>query len=220
MSGNCPYCDSEQGINGGWGMSPSGWAEMKRKHDNHHKEEPTLSRGSSPLTPQFEFVSFPKVIKHKAVRNYRDGGFNSPTLANKTKKARKVASTLKFGKERLPSMSLLLEKANKAFSLFIKERDNWTCVLCGKTKETAIMTNGHLIKRGKKIHLFNELNCHCLCSGCNKLDNYDHDIYVNWFIIVYGLKRYQELVSTKDDLFQIKRGYLIYIINRYGSPDK
>ena len=34
--GNCPYCDAEQGVNGGWSMSPEGFAEMKRKHDEGH----------------------------------------------------------------------------------------------------------------------------------------------------------------------------------------
>lgn len=36
--GNCPYCDSELGVHSGWGMSPEGFADFKRKHDLEHPE--------------------------------------------------------------------------------------------------------------------------------------------------------------------------------------
>jgi len=35
-TGNCPYCDSERGINTAWGMSPQGWGNMKDDHDAGH----------------------------------------------------------------------------------------------------------------------------------------------------------------------------------------
>ena len=161
------------------------------------------------LTKTFTFMKFPKPPKRvkKSMIDYARAKNKRTAVKKASKKKNRV---------HLPSISKLKEKANKLFGDFIKRRDKWTCVLCGKTKENAVITNGHLIKRGKKIHLFSELNCHALCSGCNKLDNYDHDIYVNWFIKVYGLKRYQTLFNSRNKLFQIKRGYLMYIINRYS----
>lgn len=187
----------------------------------------------SPLTSQFSFetiptsvtttgtgLKFPKLIKHKAVRNFKNYAWNS-TIKKTLKLLRRKRPTRAVKRKHLPTISKLKAEANRVFGNYIKNRDNWTCVLCGKTKANAVITNGHLIKRGKKIHLFSELNCHALCGGCNKLDNYDHDIYVNWFIRKYGLEAYQELYDTKEILFQIKRNYLEEIIKKYeNNPPK
>jgi hypothetical protein len=57
------------------------------------KEAAKLS--DSPLTPQFSFTSWPKpvkVVKHKAIRNYRDDGFLAKKQAIRLKK-KKVAPT-------------------------------------------------------------------------------------------------------------------------------
>lgn len=35
--GNCPFCDAESGEPSIWGMSPVGWAEMRKKHESGHQ---------------------------------------------------------------------------------------------------------------------------------------------------------------------------------------
>lgn len=117
-------------------------------------------------------------------------------------------------RKKLPSIPYLKKKANKVFSDFIRKRDGWRCVLCGSTY---LIQNGHLIKRGKKIHLFSELNCHALCSACNYRDNYDHDVYVRWFIEKFGVAKYKKLVDTKEDLKQLKRQDYLDIIEKYSK---
>ena len=171
----------------------------------------------SPLTNTFSFESFEYPKGTYLPRFPKPTPKKKKTMLDYAKKQRLMPykAGKKKSKPKLPSISSLKTRANKVFGDFIKNRDNWTCVLCGKTKENVTITNGHLIKRGKKIHLFSELNCHALCTGCNKLDNYDHDIYVNWFIRKYGLEAYQKLFDTKETLFQIKRYFLLEIIKKY-----
>ena len=38
MSGNCPFCDAEEGINSAWGMSPESWEQMREEHEKYHNK--------------------------------------------------------------------------------------------------------------------------------------------------------------------------------------
>lgn len=108
------------------------------------------------------------------------------TLTKRPRKARKVK------KPRVVPLSKLVKKADRLLSLFIRARDK-KCVLCGSTIN---LTNGHLIKRGKKPVRWDENNCFCLCSTCNfrdKVDTNYHGRYVAWFIGRYGLALYEDL---------------------------
>lgn|SRR3990167_5683519 len=58
-------------------------------------------------------------------------------------------------------------KAWKAFSLWIRERDNWTCFTCGKKGKGSFMHAGHYISRKHNATLFSEQNCHAQCMNCN-----------------------------------------------------
>jgi len=191
----------------------------------------------SPLTKEFEFVSFPKLheevkksvlddpdkivkklkfpkpVKEKKVRNYRDMGFNNPTMANKRKLARKAHKTLK---KRLPSISSLKRKADNVFSKWIRERDNNICVL---KSEKCILTiqAGHLIKRGKMNTRYDEENVHALCMYHNYLDFHEPQHYIAWFVKKYGSDKYLELVERSKQIRQFKRGNFIYIIARYEN---
>ena len=34
---NCPFCEAEEkGKSSGWGMSPEGWWELERRHNEEH----------------------------------------------------------------------------------------------------------------------------------------------------------------------------------------
>lgn len=92
----------------------------------------------------------------------------------------------------------LVEKADKVFSVFIRERDMRKCVLCGSEVNS---TCGHLIKRGKKRVRWDENNCFCLCSICNFRDKVDtdyHGKYVAWYIERYGIARYHLLEQVAE----------------------
>jgi len=119
---------------------------------------------------------------------------------------------LKKGKKRLPTIRSLIGKADKVFASYIRNRDGNKCVLCGSTKSP---TCGHLIKRGKKATRWDEVNCNCLCSGCNYKDNFEHDIYVIWFLREYGQTMYEDLLDRSKVLFKPTREYLLGVIEKY-----
>lgn len=163
-------------------------------------------------------ISFPKPVKvkesqlakaYRQAREHREKMWAKPPIfILKRKLVKKKSKRVK-----LPSIRKLILKADKLFSLFIRQRD-LKCVLCGSTSS---LTNGHLVKRGKKQVRWDELNCHCLCMGCNWKDNFDHDVYVLWFIKNYGALPYQDLVEKSRGVFKPSREYLLEIIKRYET---
>lgn len=120
---------------------------------------------------------------------------------------------------KLRSIKALKNHADRVFSTFIKSRDNYVCVLCGKTDISN--HNGHLFKRGKWSLRFSEINCHCLCPSCNYLDNYEPQHYISWFLNKYGKEKYDELYQISKQLLDKSAGsmraYLEGIIEKYGK---
>ena len=110
-----------------------------------------------------------------------------------------------------PSLPKLMKKADKIFSEWIRNRDQH-CVLCGTTYQ---LCNGHLVKRGKHSTRFDEKNCNCLCKRCNFRDEFDHDIYVSWFLKKYGEEEYQDLVKRGHTIKKFNRYELEELIERY-----
>jgi 5-methylcytosine-specific restriction endonuclease McrA len=118
----------------------------------------------------------------------------------------------KVKRVKLPSTRKLIRECDRLFSLFIRQRDK-SCVLCGSTTN---LTNGHLIKRGKKSVRWDEMNCNCLCMGCNYKDNFDHDVYVQWWILKYGVGAYFNLIERSRGILKPSREFLSNIITKYN----
>ena len=84
------------------------------------------------------------------------------------------------------------------FSLYIRVRDNFTCVLCGNSYEQGyIMQAGHVIGRSIKAIKWAEDNVFCQCFICNGQHRYHPEVYFNWFINKYGLEKFQEYSSAE-----------------------
>jgi hypothetical protein len=113
-----------------------------------------------------------------------------------------------------PKLSKLLKEADRVFSLFIRNRDNYRCVICGSEFRPQC---GHLIKRGKKSVRFNEFNCHCQCAGCNKKHNYYPEHYTLWFIQKHGQGAYDNLVQESKKVVNLKVTDLQEIIKKYEN---
>lgn len=64
-----------------------------------------------------------------------------------------------------------LDKADTEFSLFIRERDLWTCRRCHTRYPPGSrgLQNSHYYGRGKESVRFDPENCDALCSGCHML---------------------------------------------------
>jgi len=155
---------------------------------------------------------FPKPVKRvesqlEKVKRYRAKALKKLVGARKRPGKRK--------RVRLPKLSTLMRKADSLFSQFIRARDK-KCVLCGTVKN---LTAGHLIKRGKKSVRFDENNVNCLCSGCNYKDNFEHDLYVSWWLREYGTTPYQDLVDRSKVLQKVSREWLNEIIAKYDTTN-
>lgn len=71
---------------------------------------------------------------------------------------------------------------NEAFKTFIRERDNDTCQLCGKTKEQEGQNLCvHHIHYDKMNDCRNELDFITLCNGCNIKVNYNREHQTHFF---------------------------------------
>lgn len=100
-------------------------------------------------------------------------------LKRKPKKAKEKAKT----KSAKPSITTLVRKLDKEFSLYIRLRDSrpfgykyFRCISCGQIKPFEQMDCGHFIGRTHMSTRFDEQNCNGECRGCNRFDA-SHMIY-------------------------------------------
>lgn len=63
-----------------------------------------------------------------------------------------------------------IDAADKAFSLWVRTRDKWTCQRCGRkyVPPTNSLQCSHFQGRGKEATRFEPLNCDALCYGCHQ----------------------------------------------------
>lgn len=102
----------------------------------------------------------------------------------KSKKERK-----KRKKNRDPnSISLLKEKADDIFSVFIRRRDGGRCYTCGKVKEWKYQQCGHFVSRGCNELRYHEKNAHCQCYSCNVLKGGNMIVYLRRMKEKYGMR--------------------------------
>lgn len=97
------------------------------------------------------------------------------------------------------------------FQMYIRYRDNWTCVVCGKhidpTEENAKMYihAGHYISRTKTSLLLDEKNVHAQCRECNGKQNWEgvDPRYTQYIISKYGVGILDYLAKKKNEIVQI-----------------
>ena len=177
------------------------------------------------LTKQFEFVKFPKPTPKPKKTMYGYALYNGIKKALKSRQAIKdriakykrvhpLGAKKKKSKHKLPSIKSLKLRADKVFSIFIRNRDNNKCSLCGSTTNIQC---GHLIKRGKMSTRYNVWNCHALCSGCNYKDNFEPQHYISWFLHKEGEVAYLSLVELSKEIKQMKRQDFLDIIKKYEN---
>ena len=64
-------------------------------------------------------------------------------------------------------MKIKIDKADQVFSLYIRNRDDWTCRRCSRREEGG-MQNSHYFGRGKEATRFEPTNCDTLCFECHQ----------------------------------------------------
>lgn len=127
---------------------------------------------------------------------------------------RRKSKKQKVIKPKLPTMKQMMTMADAAFSKYIRERDNWTCVVCGSVKTPQC---GHLIRRSRMNVRFSENNCNCQCSVCNYRHEWFPEHYTNWFLLTKGEDVYNAIytLAHKSENVKFSRAELGSIILAY-----
>ena len=86
---------------------------------------------------------------------------------------RKGTKTSKRRKSRMA----LRKKADRLFSLAVRERGDWQCAVCGST---ARLTCGHLISRSYSGVRWDFQNAVCQCWACNVKAKWDPIWWEDW----------------------------------------
>jgi hypothetical protein len=66
------------------------------------------------------------------------------------------------------------------FSVFIRERDKYTCQRCGKTRDTNVIQCAHIFTRGALSTRWDPQNANALCAGCHMWAHQKPDDYLEW----------------------------------------
>jgi hypothetical protein len=100
---------------------------------------------------------------------------------------------------------------DKKFSLLVRERDGWTCVLCGESYRP-VLSAGHLFSRGADSTRFDPLNVFCQCGACNGYHEINPHIFTLWFIRQFSLEAYEALNVKHRTLAHYKAPDLVEIL--------
>jgi len=113
-----------------------------------------------------------------------------------------------------------LRKADKIFSLYIRQRDAdengyIRCISCGAVRRWRKADTGHYLKRQHMATRFDEVNSNCQCKPCNSFEQGNNVNYRIGLIKKYGLEVVEKLESKRNntchmDQFQINLIEKIY----------
>ena len=98
----------------------------------------------------------------------------------------------------------LVKKADDAFSEYIRIRDNFTCFICGATKQGgAVIQCGHLITRAKYATRWDSSNCVAVCRNCNMRHEYQPEHHTQRFIEMNGADAYEALIRESNKTYKL-----------------
>jgi hypothetical protein len=106
-------------------------------------------------------------------------------------------------------------RADKAMSDYVRERDNWTCVTCGRRGDKHTIQNGHWIPRGYAVYKYDERNGHAQDTYCNKYLSGNWPRYYDFMVATYGKDTVEAMIAgrfltikrTAADLLEIEATY-------------
>lgn len=110
--------------------------------------------------------------------------------AQKKKYATARSEKTKYPKE----LSKLKKWVWKAFSDYVRERDNWTCFTCGKQAKGSAMHAGHFVSRVRSATMFDEKNVHAQCYACNIHKSGNGAEYAARIIELYGKETFDDIL--------------------------
>lgn len=114
-------------------------------------------------------------------------------------------------KKKLKSISYLKRKADRVFSLWVRQREK-CCYTCGSTNN---LQAGHFISRSYLALRYNETNVHSQCVSCNIFKSGNMPMYALKLINQYGNTILAELQVLKRGKVSAPRVFYENIIEKY-----
>lgn len=108
-----------------------------------------------------------------------------------------------------------IRPSDRAFSEYIRTRDNWTCQRCGKQYDPLVPTDrmalhcSHFQGRGKENTRFEPLNADALCYGCHQYFTSHPAEHYQWQLDHKGERVIQQLIlqsntyKKRDDKMEV-----------------
>lgn len=124
-------------------------------------------------------------------------------------KCKKKAVKAKIAREK--ALKDAKNRAIDAFQMWVRYRDNWTCVVCGKHVDPNMpgakqeMHAGHYISRKYKSLLLDPKNCNSQCRLCNGKQNWEgvDERYTRYVIDKYGVGILDYYNKKKNEVVNI-----------------
>ena len=128
---------------------------------------------------------------------------------------------------RRASRSTLMDKADRAFSLFIRTRDSqeyegkvFRCISCGRVLSIDQADCGHYVNRSHMSLRFSEMNCHAQCRRCNRFMEGNIQDYRKGLIKKLGEAKVLLLEATKNVTNKISNFELELLAKHYKKEVK
>lgn len=99
-------------------------------------------------------------------------------------------------------MKIRVDKADVAFSLYIRTKADFTCEYCGRKGRTEC---SHFHGRRKASTRYDEENVACLCSGCHSYLGEHPKKHDAWFKKRLGSERYELLNIRAETIIKVDR---------------
>jgi len=118
----------------------------------------------------------------------------------------------------------LKRKLWKLISRFVHERDNWTCITCGKVarseEDQAFFDGGHYKPEGQyKSIQFDLVNVNCQCRGCNRYHHGRYGDYAEALIKKYGIEEFNALIERSRKTKSWTEEELLTLIVAIRNPN-
>lgn len=139
-------------------------------------------------------------------------------LEKPSRKKKKMATRIPPRKDppvKLKSVSYYKKKLDKVFSDYIRQRDDYTCITCGKKGDKTNIQNGHYVSRASNSLRYSEVNCNAQCVGCNIFRRGAMDDYAIKLVAKWGKDTLTNLAAEKKKRKEFTRQELIEEIKRY-----
>lgn len=119
-------------------------------------------------------------------------------------------------KQKRKSIHSLIRDVWEWFSRYIRLRDNFTCITCGKQDYSSNIHAGHYCPQSKGNRLrFDERNVHAQCDSCNRFKSGNLYVYALELQRRYGSGILEELDAVKNEVRKFTHEELEQMTEQY-----